>query len=100
MHYQNKEYIHSNLFPCDEAMGRSLSLKLKKHFNNEGAAINMAYHESFHHVRIDMEQIKYTNILSFTLIDGERTRYPFYINNATNYFVKIKENGENLSIII
>lgn len=50
---------------------------------------NIAYHESFHHIRIDMEQIKYKNILTFSYIDGEEVKYPFYINNATNYFVKI-----------
>lgn len=71
-------------------MGRSLSLKLKKNLNNDAGFVNLAYHETYHHIRIDMEQVKYTNILTFTYIEEVRTKHPFYINNATNYFVKIK----------
>jgi hypothetical protein len=92
------ESIYSNQFPCNESIGRSLSLKLKRSVNHDVISSNIAYHESFHHIRIDMEQIRYKNILTFSYIDGERTKYPFYINNTTNYFVKITENGENFKV--
>lgn len=92
------EFIYSNKFPCNESIGRSLSLKLKKSVNHDIMSSNIAYHESFHHIRIDMEQIKYKNILTFSYIDGEEVIYPFYINNATNYFVKITENGESFKV--
>ena len=59
---------------------------------------NIAYHESFHHIRIDMEQVRYKNILTFSYIDGQQVKYPFYINNATNYFIKITENGESFKV--
>lgn len=89
----DSQFVTSNLFTCDDSIGRSLSIKLKRNNQQDIFSSNVAYHDSYHYVRIDTQQNKYTTLLNFSLIDDKKVKHPFYINNVTNYFVKITENG-------
>jgi len=50
------------------------------------------------YIRVDITHIDHTSKLCFKMIDENRVKHPFYIQNRTPYNIKITENEESFKI--
>jgi hypothetical protein len=87
IHLEGKRFV-SNRFNCEAATGGSLSLRLKP----ENGAGEVEY------IRVDINNSDYTHELVFKYIDEREVKHPFYIQNRTQYAVKITENEESFKV--